>query len=305
MHVRAGRSRNLAHLGPLRGATIFVLVEGEEESAGGDEAKNAVRGLGGRVSCRPEDSTLVLWWEPSSFASEGTQQQLQRCRALRKPVVKPTWLDSVAALPRSSHWREVQVGPHVPAVVACAEAIPCARFVTAARVVSEPMRAQSLPSESTPQDSVVEVDDQGSTESDAPSPIRGTIVASPPSECAAMPVANPVEPSGVADTAERPQDRRRAAYRRVRLFLYVRRPGFLRNQEFMLLQVGTRREPACHWPSIRSAHRALLLTDATREARHDVVAREVCYTSASRTSARSKGRHHRRQGEAARAAGRG
>lgn len=116
---------------PLDGAAIFVLVEdalykaGENpicQSSGCDAIKATVAALGGRLCVCLEDSTHAVWVASRSRSGDPltgeARDALERCQILRVPVVEPSWLERISGLSAEEHWSEVEVGSHVPAILA-------------------------------------------------------------------------------------------------------------------------------------------------------------------------------------------
>lgn len=114
---------------PLEGANIFVIDEADE-SCGVDVVKATVAALGGRLCGRLEDATHAMWVFSSGSSGQDEQhstmrppqgkalESLSRCQVLNVPVVEPSWLERMSGLSPEEHWSEVDVGSHVPAVVA-------------------------------------------------------------------------------------------------------------------------------------------------------------------------------------------
>lgn len=114
---------------PLSGASIFIIVQDDLDEAdaggksnGGEVVKATVAALGGRLCSTLEDATHAIW--VSSTSRDGgsptgrAREMLTSCQSLNIPVVEPSWLERSSGLLPDEHWSEVDVGSHVPAVVA-------------------------------------------------------------------------------------------------------------------------------------------------------------------------------------------
>lgn len=93
---------------PLSGASIY--------NAG--DLDTTIVAMGGRVATRLEDATHALWVSQGMELSNEARGLLEKCQELQVPVVDASWLERMSGLSRDEHWSEIDVGSHVPAVLA-------------------------------------------------------------------------------------------------------------------------------------------------------------------------------------------